>query len=180
MCVVTGACGFLGERLVRLLLEEGKLSEIHLLDKHVRGDTVVSVFEGDIRDSELLRRACKGASLVFHTASLIDVTGKLDYSELHGVNVKGTQLLLASGDVRPEECGVLHLHQVEVAGPKTNRDPIINGDKNTPYTCSIKIPYCRTKKEAERVTLQAQGEVFQNGGWLATCTLRPMYIYGGG
>lgn len=55
----------------------------------IRGDTLISVFEGDISDSELLRRACKGASLVFHTASLIDVTGKVVYSELHRVNVKG-------------------------------------------------------------------------------------------
>lgn len=54
-----------------------------------KGETKVSVFEGDIRDRELLRRACKGAALVFHTASLIDVIGAVEYSELYGVNVKG-------------------------------------------------------------------------------------------
>lgn len=36
VCVVTGACGFLGKRLVRLLLEEEKMAEIRLLDKHVQ------------------------------------------------------------------------------------------------------------------------------------------------
>lgn len=36
VCVVTGACGFLGERLVRLLLEEDKLTEIRMLDINVR------------------------------------------------------------------------------------------------------------------------------------------------
>lgn len=35
VCVVTGACGFLGKRLVRLLLEEEKMAEIRLLDKRV-------------------------------------------------------------------------------------------------------------------------------------------------
>ena len=35
VCVVTGACGFLGKRLVRLLLEEEKMAEIRLLDKHI-------------------------------------------------------------------------------------------------------------------------------------------------
>lgn len=54
-----------------------------------RGDTKLSVFEGDIRECELLRRACSGAALVFHTASLVDVTGAIEYSELYGVNVKG-------------------------------------------------------------------------------------------
>ncbi|XP_041699488.2 hydroxy-delta-5-steroid dehydrogenase, 3 beta- and steroid delta-isomerase 1 [Coregonus clupeaformis] len=190
VCVVTGACGFLGERLVRLLMEEEKLTEIRMLDIHVRpqhiqcleevrGDTLVSVFEGDIRDSELLRRACKGASLVFHTASLIDVTGKVDYGELHRVNVKGTQLLLETC-VQENVMSFIYTSSIEVAGPNANGDPIINGDENTPYTCSLKFPYSRTKKEAERVTLQAQGEVLQNGGRLATCALRPMYIYGEG
>ncbi|RVE58509.1 hypothetical protein OJAV_G00209980 [Oryzias javanicus] len=35
VCVVTGACGFLGKRLVRLLLEEEETAEIRLLDKRV-------------------------------------------------------------------------------------------------------------------------------------------------
>ncbi|KAJ8013084.1 hypothetical protein DPEC_G00049620 [Dallia pectoralis] len=190
VCVVTGACGFLGERLVRLLLEEEKLTEIRLLDKHVRpqvlqsleevrGDTVLSVFECDIRDRELLIRACRGASLVFHTASLIDVTGKVDYSELHGVNVKGTRLLLETC-IQENVPAFIYTSSIEVAGPNSNGDPIVNGDESTAYTCSLKFPYSRTKKEAEQVTLQAQDEALPNGGRLATCALRPMYIYGEG
>nr|ACO09586.1 3 beta-hydroxysteroid dehydrogenase/delta 5-->4-isomerase [Osmerus mordax] len=190
VCVVTGAGGFLGERLVRLLLEEERLAEIRLLDKHFRpqltqaledcrGETKVSVFEGDISDSNLLRRACQGASLVFHTASLIDVIGTVEYSELHGVNVKGTQLLLEMC-VQENVASFIYTSSIEVAGPNPRGDPIINGDEDTPYTSSLKFPYSRTKEEAERVTLQAQHEVLQNGGRLATCALRPMYIYGEG
>jgi len=62
-----------------------------------RGETKVNVFEGDIRDRDLLRRACKGAVLVFHTASLIDVIGAVEYSELYGVNVKGEGSVLVFG-----------------------------------------------------------------------------------
>lgn len=36
--MVTGACGFLGMRLVKLLLEEEKLAEIRLMDKLVQPD----------------------------------------------------------------------------------------------------------------------------------------------
>lgn len=36
VCVVTGAGGFLGKRLVRLLLEEERMAEIRLLDKHIQ------------------------------------------------------------------------------------------------------------------------------------------------
>ena len=55
-----------------------------------RGETRLSMLEGDIRDSDFLCRACRGVSVVFHIASLIDVIGALDYSELYTVNVKGT------------------------------------------------------------------------------------------
>lgn len=55
----------------------------------VRGDTQLSVFEGDIRDGEFLRKSCRGASIVFHVASIIDVKDAVEYGEIHGVNVKG-------------------------------------------------------------------------------------------
>lgn len=47
MCVVTGACGFLGKRLVRLLLEEENVAEIRLMDKHVP-PKVLDTLEGKI------------------------------------------------------------------------------------------------------------------------------------
>lgn len=56
--------------------------------------TKLSTFEGDIRDSDLLKKVCKGASIVFHAASLIDVTGAINYSELYGVNVTGEGFFL--------------------------------------------------------------------------------------
>uniref|UniRef100_A0A671RSK1 3-beta hydroxysteroid dehydrogenase/isomerase domain-containing protein n=1 Tax=Sinocyclocheilus anshuiensis TaxID=1608454 RepID=A0A671RSK1_9TELE len=190
VCVVTGACGFLGEKLVRLLLEEEKLSEIRLLDRNIqseliqslddcKGETKVSVFEGDIRDCELLRRACKGAALVFHTASLIDVIGAVEYSELYGVNVKGTQLLLETC-IQENVASFIYTSSIEVAGPNPHGDPIINGDEDTPYSSCLKFSYSKTKQEAEQICLQANGELLHNGGHLATCALRPMYIYGPG
>lgn len=45
VCVVTGACGFLGEKLIRLLLEEEKLAEIRLLDRNIRSELIQS-FDG--------------------------------------------------------------------------------------------------------------------------------------
>ena len=46
VCLVTGACGFLGRRLVKLLLEEERLAEIRLLDKQVTPEHVKTL-EGE-------------------------------------------------------------------------------------------------------------------------------------
>lgn len=47
VCVVTGAGGFLGKRLVRLLLEEEKMAEIRLLDKQIQPQ-LLQTLEGKI------------------------------------------------------------------------------------------------------------------------------------
>lgn len=43
VCVVTGACGFLGGKLVQLLLEEENLAEIRLLDRFIRPELIQSL-----------------------------------------------------------------------------------------------------------------------------------------
>ncbi|CAL1582978.1 unnamed protein product [Knipowitschia caucasica] len=195
VCVVTGACGFLGKRLIRLLLEEENFSEIRLVDTNIKledvqhfndcsssssSSTRVRACEGDIRDEVFLRRACRGASLVFHIAALIDVLGTVEFSELHGVNVTGTQLLL---DVCIEEnvSSFIITSSLEVMGPNPRGDPIHSGTEETVYdSSSLKSLYGITKKEAEEKTLQANGKLLPDGTRLATCALRPMYIYGEG
>ncbi|KAM3608416.1 uncharacterized protein V6R79_024755 [Siganus canaliculatus] len=190
VCVVTGACGFLGKRLVRLLLEEEEMTEIRLLDKHVpstlldslkdcRGNTLLSVYEGDIRDEEFARKSCSGASLVFHMASIIDVYDAVEYDEIYGINVRGTQLLLEAC-IQENVLSFIYTSSVEVMGPNTKGEPIVNGSEDTVYECDLKFNYSKTKKEAEHRTLMAHNELLPNGGRLATCALRPMYIYGEG
>uniref|UniRef100_A0A8C6TCV3 Hydroxy-delta-5-steroid dehydrogenase, 3 beta- and steroid delta-isomerase 1 n=1 Tax=Neogobius melanostomus TaxID=47308 RepID=A0A8C6TCV3_9GOBI len=170
VCVVTGACGFLGKRLTRLLLEEEKLSEIRLLSREgpgqlclllpdCRGDTRVRAYEGDIRNFAFLKRACRG--------------------ELYGVNVKGTQMLLEAC-IEENVSSFIYTSSIEVMGPNASREPIHNGTEDTVYECSLKFAYSKTKKEAEQRSLEANGELLPDGTQLATCALRPMYIYGEG
>lgn len=190
VCVVTGAGGFLGKRLVRLLLEEEKLSELRLLDKEIkpqllqtledcRGDTKLSVFEGDIRDGDFLKRSCRGATMVFHIASIIDVTDSVEYSEMFSVNVRGTCLLLEAC-IQENVLFFIYTSSIEVMGPNTKGEPIMNGTEDTIYECTLKFAYSKTKKEAEERTLQAHDEVLPNGHRMSTLALRPMYIYGEG
>lgn len=83
-CRITEPCN--------VLIDDSLLFIYYVSD--CRGDTKLSVFEGDIRDGDFLRKACRGASVVFHIASIIDVTDSVEDSEIYGVNVKGKAVAL--------------------------------------------------------------------------------------
>nr|XP_035108520.1 3 beta-hydroxysteroid dehydrogenase/Delta 5-->4-isomerase type 2-like isoform X3 [Callithrix jacchus] len=117
-CLVTGAGGFLGRRIVRLLVEEKELKEIRALDKTFRPEsreefsknfparsgnpsidltgvhtelqskTKLTMLEGDILDEPFLKRACQDVTVVIHTASIIDVLGAIHRESIMNVNVK--------------------------------------------------------------------------------------------
>jgi len=74
----------------------------------------------------------------------------------------------------------VYTSSIEVMGPNPRGEPIVDGTEDMAYESALKFAYSKTKMEGERRTLQAHGEVLQNGGRLATCALRPMYIYGEG
>ncbi|XP_077393474.1 hydroxy-delta-5-steroid dehydrogenase, 3 beta- and steroid delta-isomerase 1 [Festucalex cinctus] len=189
VCVVTGACGFLGKTLIRMLLDQEKnLGEIRLLDIDVkqdllqsleecRGNVKLSALEGDIRDGDFVRKACRGATLIFHIASIIDVIEAVESSEIYSVNVKGTENLLEAC-VQENVASFIYTSTVEVMGPNLEGEPVVNGHEGMAYRSSLKTSYSKTKKEAEDRTLGYNGEPLPNGGRLATCALRPMYIYG--
>ena len=78
--LVTGGCGLIGSSTIELLLREFKPEQIVILDNLARGnrtnveqalgDPRVSLIEGDIRDSEVVRRATTGMDAVLHMAAL--------------------------------------------------------------------------------------------------------------
>lgn len=90
--LVTGGTGFIGRRLVRILIEEGwhvrafvLESERSRLPKHATLQAVV----GDVTKPETLRGTMDGVDAVFHVAALVDswVRDSHDYVR---VNVEGT------------------------------------------------------------------------------------------
>src|SRR5690348_12810763 len=71
MQLVTGGGGFIGSHLVRALVQRG--DAVRVLDNGLTGsreriaDVLADVewIEGDIRDADTLRRACRGVEVVF-------------------------------------------------------------------------------------------------------------------
>ncbi|XP_020645148.3 3 beta-hydroxysteroid dehydrogenase/Delta 5--_4-isomerase [Pogona vitticeps] len=190
-CLVTGAGGFLGQRIVcQLLEEEDGPAEVRALDKaislealqnfqKVKTKSVLTILQGDIRDAASVQTAVQGVSLVIHTACIIDILGLVDKQTLWDINVKGTQLLLEIC-LRNDVQYFIYTSSLEVMGPNSRRDPIYDGDEDTVYESTNSLPYAKTKKEAERSVLEMDGLPLKDGSAFVTCALRSMYIYGEG
>lgn len=99
--VVTGGGGFIGSNLVHALVARG--DSVAVLDNFSTGRKVnlaalagrIDVFEGDIRDRDLLKRVMDGANFVLHQAALPSVARSMEApEESHDVNVNGTLYVL--------------------------------------------------------------------------------------
>ncbi len=104
--LVTGGAGFIGSHIVELLLERGE--SVRVLDNFSTGrrenlagfSKKIELIEGDLRDTEAVRRAISNCSYVLHQAALPSVARSVqDPVTTHQVNVIGTiNLLLAARD----------------------------------------------------------------------------------
>jgi hypothetical protein len=95
-CLVTGGLGFLGQHLVRQLVDSGKydVRVFDIRDTPVPGAEVV---KGDLRDQAQVDAAVAGCEVVFHCATAAP-TGEnaLNIKLMHSVNVLGTQHIVAA------------------------------------------------------------------------------------
>jgi len=166
-CVVIGGAGMLGFEIARQLIARGK--RVTILDLETPPERICDSRQGDIRSREDVARACIGADVVFQTAAAVwnaNTPQKL-YEE---VNVGGNRLVL---DVC-RESGVRRLvYTSTIDVVVQGRRPVVYGDESLPYPRRMpKDAYSRTKIEAERMVLAADGPD------LATCALRPVGMYG--
>jgi dihydroflavonol-4-reductase len=89
--VVTGATGHLGANLVRQLLAAGRRVRVLVYDRtHPLEGLAVERFEGDVLDEGSLRRAFRGAEVVYHLAAFISIV-RSEWPRLEAVNVGGTR-----------------------------------------------------------------------------------------
>jgi nucleoside-diphosphate-sugar epimerase len=103
LTLVTGGAGFIGSHLVDALLEKG--ARVRVLDDLSSGSrenlagalSRIEFLESDIRDAESCRRACEGASFVFHQAARGSVPRSMsDPATTIAINVAGTANVFAA------------------------------------------------------------------------------------
>ncbi len=105
LCLVTGACGFIGSHMIEVLQKAGyriratDLPEAYAKDDRERGrfpgvlkDLGIEFVPSDVTRPESMREAVKGVSYVFHIAAVFSYSAPWEI--LKRVNVDGTRELL--------------------------------------------------------------------------------------
>ncbi|HXM43300.1 MAG TPA: hopanoid-associated sugar epimerase [Bryobacteraceae bacterium] len=147
--LVTGASGFLGWHVARLLVERG-----HRVRALVRPTSKIRELDtesvvGDLRDAASIERATAGCGFVFHVAADYRLWAA-DKSELYSSNVDGTRnVLQAARDADVDR--VVYTSTVGCIGVPHGGE----GNEDCPVSLDdMKGAYKRSKFLAERVALE--------------------------
>lgn len=87
--LVTGATGHVGVNLVRELLREGRKVRVFMrTDVHYLDGLDVEIMRGDVRDADAVKKAVRGADVVYHLAAHISIT-RGEAHIVRGCNIEG-------------------------------------------------------------------------------------------
>ncbi len=151
---VTGATGFLGSHVARVLADQG--AELRLL---VRPTSNLRNLEGlkaetatgDLRDSASLEKAISGCDTVFHVAADYRLWVR-DPAEMYRSNVEGTRAIVEAARKNGVR-RVVYTSSVATVGFTGNGRP---ADEDSPVSLADMIGhYKRSKFMAEQVALEA-------------------------
>jgi dihydroflavonol-4-reductase len=148
--LVTGATGFVGANVARLLVADGY--RVRVLARPASSlqaliGCPVEIFRGDILDPHALAPALRGCSIVFHAAADYRLWAK-DPREIYRNNVHGTRAVLEACE-RADVGRVVYTSSVGTLGLPKDGSP---GTEATPVTLQDMIgDYKRSKFLAERV-----------------------------
>jgi len=154
LAFVTGATGFLGSHVARVLAEQG--AELRLLVrptsnlKNLEG-LKAETATGDLRDPASLEKAISGCDAVFHVAADYRLWVR-DPGEMYRSNVDGTRAILEAARKNGVR-RVVYTSSVATIGFHANGRP---ADEDSPVSLADMIGhYKRSKFMAEQVALEA-------------------------
>ncbi|MEE9229649.1 MAG: SDR family oxidoreductase, partial [Acidobacteriota bacterium] len=169
--LVTGASGFVGYHVSRLLVERGWRVRVFVRSTsplfHLR-ELPNQVFHGDIQDVVALRAAMRGVGTVFHVTGHVSFQRR-ERAEIERVNVGGTQAVLEAATASDVETLIVTSSVAAVGGAKKWH----SSDEDTPWDPSLDLQaYAGSKHRAERLALEA------SGGSLRVVAVNPSVVIG--
>lgn len=168
--LVTGANGFLGSHLVRLLLDDGwHVRALTRRKNESTAATAVEVFHGDIRDIDMIESAFRDIDVVFHCAARSGIWGS--WKLYHTTNTIGTRNVVECC----ERHGVSKLVYTSSPSVTFDGEHQINVNELAPYATKFLCNYPKSKALAEQHVLDSN-----DPPRLMTCALRPHLIWGPG
>ncbi len=153
MICVTGATGFLGSELARLLCGRGEPVRALGRDEAALGKLAelgAETVRVAIDDGEGLSKAVDGCRLVYHVAGLV-AHERRDRERLMATNAEGTRRLLELVDPAAR---FVHVASVATLGPGADSGDLIT-ESSTPPPDADRLPYSASKIAGERYALEA-------------------------
>ena len=160
--LLTGATGFIGNRILNLLVKQGYSSVRALSRQPGSSGGKVDWFVGDLLDTSRCQQVVSGIDIIIHAAGV-----KRDRASLWDVNVQGTENLLQAASATKIDRFV-HISSVGVIGA----DPLQANVFDEDAPCVPQNEYARSKWASEQLVSQmgAQG--------LPVAILRPANVFG--
>jgi 2-alkyl-3-oxoalkanoate reductase len=166
---LTGGTGFVGGHVARALCQEGWRVRMLARDsRRAEGPLLeglsFEVVSGDLNGSKGLAEAISGADAIVHVAGLVKARTLEEY---RGVNLRGTEYLLAAARESAPAALFLNVSSQAAAGPARGGRPVAEGDRARPISW-----YGLSKREGELSV-----ERSWRGPWV---NLRPGVVFGPG
>lgn len=170
---VTGASGFIGERLCEKLASEG--IQVRALVRNPRKaeglrQVNIQLLEGDLTHPERLKTGMEGCRAVFHLAALAGVWHP-DPDAFHKINIQGTLNVLHAAHAAGAGRVVITSTAGVMGATRDGREV----DENTHPAPDLTTEYERTKLEAE---IRAKTFAAETG--LEVVIVNPSRVYGPG
>ena len=166
-CLVTGATGFIGSKVVECLIEKGM--EVRCL---VRSNALhleklgVKLCYGSLFDEKSLLQAVSGVDYIYHFAGQTRALRNSDYFKS---NAEGARLVFeAALKGAPNLKRILHVSSLAAMGPATQGRARVEDDLPNPVT-----PYGESKLESEKIVASYRDK-------LPITVVRPPVVYGAG